>query len=161
VPRQRLAARPVLEFQHRSLHKSQRTFDSTTAKPAIGKPTAEAITTAVSKTHAPKKINKDTPRSLEDGAENLVSAEKEKLRMERAARQELKYLGDDPWKFSEFVKKALGKGRFEEAYFVVQMGSRHLQLVVPWTLLMDHLLQQQQLTKAIKLFNEVSMQLER
>ncbi|GKU02414.1 hypothetical protein FLAG1_02174 [Fusarium langsethiae] len=155
VPRQRLAARPVLESQCRSFHQAQSTFDSTTAKPAKTTPTAKATTTVITNSQTPKKINRDIPRSLGDGIEDLVSAEKAKLRKERAAKQELKYLGDDPWKFSQYVKKALEKGKFEEAYYVVQTGSRNLQLVVPWTLLMDHLLQQQQLTRAIKIFNEM------
>ncbi|QPC78764.1 hypothetical protein HYE68_009516 [Fusarium pseudograminearum] len=155
LPRQRLAIRPVLESQYRSFHKSQRTFDSTAVKPARATPTAGTTTTTVSKTRAPKQFNKDTPRSLEDGVENSVSAEKEKLKMERAAKEEMKYLGDDPWKFSQYVRQALEKGRFEEAHYVVQTGSRKLQLVVPWTLLMDYMLQQQQLTKAIRIFNDM------
>lgn len=80
--------------------------------------------------------------------------------MERAAKEEMKYLGDDPWKFSQYVKQALEKGRFEEAHYVVQTGSKRLQLVVPWTLLMDYMLQQQRLTKAIKIFNDVRIPLE-
>ncbi|CEI68734.1 hypothetical protein FVEN_g7990 [Fusarium venenatum] len=155
VPRRRLATRPILQSQYRSFHKAQHMFDSTTAKPAKTTPTAEAITAAITKAYAPKNSNRDTPRSLEDGVENSVSAEKETLRVERVAKQELKYLADDPWKFSQYVKQALEKGKFEEAYCVVKMGSRTLSLVVPWTMLMDYMLQQQQLTKAIRIFNDM------
>ncbi|KAM0501469.1 hypothetical protein ACHAP8_004457 [Fusarium lateritium] len=146
---------PILQSQYRSFHKAQHMFDSTTAKPAKTTSTAEAITAAIPKTYAPKNSNRDTPRSLEDGVENSVSTEKEMLRVERVAKQELKYLADDPWKFSQYVRQALEKGKFEEAYCVVKMGSRTLSLVVPWTMLMDYMLQQQQLTKAIRIFNDM------
>ncbi|OBS21095.1 hypothetical protein FPOA_07435 [Fusarium poae] len=155
VPHRRLAARPILESQYRSFHKTQHMFDSTTAKPAKTTLTTEATTAAISKTYAPKNNNRDTPRSLEDGVEKSVSAEKEMLRIERVAKKELRYLGDDPWKFSQYVNQALEKGKFEEAYCVVKMGSRTLSLVVPWTMLMDYMLQQQQLTKAIRIFNDM------
>ncbi|KAL6913169.1 hypothetical protein FSHL1_010852 [Fusarium sambucinum] len=155
VPRRRLTTMPILQSQYRSFHKAQHMFDSTTAKPAKTTSTAEAITAAIPKTYAPKNSNRDTPRSLEDGVENSVSTEKEMLRVERVAKQELKYLADDPWKFSQYVRQALEKGKFEEAYCVVKMGSRTLSLVVPWTMLMDYMLQQQQLTKAIRIFNDM------
>lgn len=76
--------------------------------------------------------------------------------MERAVKKELKYLSDDPWKVTEYVKGALEKGKFEEAYLLVQKGSKEMQLVVPWNYLLNHLLNNQQPTRAIKMFNEVS-----
>jgi hypothetical protein len=156
LPCQRSIVRPGLVPQPRCFHKSQRTSDSITkAAPEKRRRNEEAVATAVSKKHVPRSNNRDTPRSLEDGVENSVSADKEKARIQWAANKELKYLGDDPWKFAQYVTQALKRGRFDEAYSVVEMGSRNLQLVVPWTFLMDHMLQQQHLTKAIKIFNEV------
>ncbi|CAG7566325.1 unnamed protein product [Fusarium equiseti] len=156
LPCQRSIGRPVVVPQLRCFHKSHRTSDSITkAAPEKGKLNEEAVATAVSMKPVPTPNNRDTPRSLEDGVENSVSADKEKARIQRAANKELKYLGDDPWKFAQYVTQALKRGRFDEAYSVVEMGSRNLQLVVPWTFLMDHMLQQQHLTKAIKIFNQM------
>lgn len=156
LPCQRSIVRPGVVPQLRCFHKSQRTSDSITkAAPEKRRRNEEAVATAVSMKPVPRSNSRDTPRSLEDGVENSVSADKEKARIQRAANKELKYLGDDPWKFAQYVTQALKRGRFDEAYSVVEMGSRNLQLVVPWTFLMDHMLQQQHLTKAIKIFNEV------
>lgn len=156
LPYQRSIARPELVPQPRCFHKSQRTSGSIKkVAPERRGRNEEAIATTVSMKPAPRSNNRDTPRSLEDGGENSVSAEKEKARIQWAANKELKYLGDDPWKFAQYVTQALKRGRFDEAYSVVEMGSRNLQLVVPWTFLMDYMLQQQELTKAIKIFNGV------
>lgn len=103
--------------------------------------------------------NQDAPQSLDvvsGSVDQSVAAKKETLRMERAVKKELKYLSDDPWKVTEYVKGALEKGKFEEAYLLVQKGSREMQLVVPWNYLLNHLLNNQQPTRAIKMFNEVS-----
>ncbi|KAI6751215.1 hypothetical protein HG530_014129 [Fusarium avenaceum] len=102
--------------------------------------------------------NQDAPQSLDvvsGSVDQSVAAKKETLRMERAVKKELKYLSDDPWKVTEYVKGALEKGKFEEAYLLVQKGSKEMQLVVPWNYLLNHLLNNQQPTRAIKMFNEM------
>ncbi|KAF9777178.1 hypothetical protein IL306_004542 [Fusarium sp. DS 682] len=152
VPRQRLEIRSGVALQAHSFQHAQRVFNSTATTP-----TTEATTAAQDVSSIAAAIKKDAPKSLDatEPADEGISKKKEMLKMERAVNKELQYLNNDPWKVTEYVKKALKRGKFEEAHLLVQKGSKDMQLVVPWNLLMDYLLDQQQVKRAIKLFNEM------
>ncbi|KAM0260572.1 hypothetical protein ACHAPA_010186 [Fusarium lateritium] len=163
LPRQRLSIRPAFVSQTRSFQQSHLVFNSTTTATPIKETTTPGAptTSELSRSDplaAKSSANQDAPQSLDAGSETIdqsVAAKKEALRRERAVKKELQYLGDDPWKVSEYVKGALEKGKFEEAYLLVQKGSKDMQLVVPWNHLLNHLLNNQQSTRAIKMFNEM------
>ncbi|KAF5672862.1 Pentatricopeptide repeat-containing protein [Fusarium heterosporum] len=117
-----------------------------------------ASETSTSEAPVSKSTNIDAPQSLDaepEPVDQSVAAKKEAFKMERAVKKELQYLSNDPWKVSEYVKAALEKGKFEEAYLLVQKGSKDMQLVVPWNFLLNHLLETRQSTRAIKMFNEM------
>ncbi|KAF4441503.1 Pentatricopeptide repeat-containing protein C18H10.11c [Fusarium austroafricanum] len=148
-----MAIRPAFTLPTRCFHRSQQAFNlmTTTA------PTSDA-TPAVLDTKSVEATVRDAPKSLDvdyELADGSISQKKIKLKMERTVHKELQYLNNDPWKVTEYVKKALKRGKFDEAHLLVQTGSKTMQLVVPWNLLMDHLLNQQQVKRAIKLLNEM------
>ncbi|ENH73092.1 Pentatricopeptide repeat-containing protein C18H10.11c [Fusarium oxysporum f. sp. cubense race 1] len=149
APRQRLEIRPASAFQTRSFQHSQRMFNSTTT------PTTEVTTTAQDASSIADAITKDAPKSLDAPADEAIWKKKETLKMERAVNKELQYLNNDPWKVAEYVRRALEAKKFDEAHLLVQKGSKDMQLVVPWNLLLEYLLDQQQVKAAIKLFNEM------
>lgn len=151
APRQRLEIRPASAFQTRSFQHSQRMFNSTTT------PTTEVTTTAQDASSIADAITKDAPKSLDAPADEAIWKKKETLKMERAVNKELQYLNNDPWKVAEYVRRALEAKKFDEAHLLVQKGSKDMQLVVPWNLLLEYLLDQQQVKAAIKLFNEVGL----
>ncbi|KAM0349323.1 hypothetical protein ACHAPU_003732 [Fusarium lateritium] len=168
VPRQRLSIRSASMLQARSFRQSHLVFNSTSiTTPTTGTTTASVVPktsettseTSISESSASKSSTSgDAPQSLDaepEPVDQSVAAKKEALRMERAVKKELQYLSNDPWKVSEYVKAALEKGKFEEAYLLVQKGSKDMQLVVPWNFLLNHLLETRQLTRAIKMFNEM------
>ncbi|KAF5632962.1 Pentatricopeptide repeat-containing protein [Fusarium sp. NRRL 52700] len=144
APRKRLETWPASTFQPRSFQHSQRIFNSTTT-PTTGQD-ANSIADAVTK---------DAPKSLDVPADGATWKKKENIGIERAVNKELQYLNNDPWKVAEYVKRALEAKKFDQAHLLVQKGSKDMQLVVSWNLLLDYLLGQQQVKAAIKLFNEM------
>ncbi|KAF4948793.1 hypothetical protein FSARC_13649 [Fusarium sarcochroum] len=144
VPRQRLTIESAALFQIRSLQHSQRAFNSTT--------------TITSTTAVENAIKTDAPKSLDvevEPVDEVMSAKKLRLKMERTINKELEYINGDPWKVSKYVERALSQDRFDEAHLLVQTASKDMDVVVPWNILMNYLLEQQQVNKAIKLFNEM------
>lgn len=101
----------------------------------------------------------DAPRTLE--AKKLTPQEIEKKRRNRldtVVKKELKHLSDDPWQVQAWTEKALARDAFEEAYTIVQKRSyKNAQMTVAWNHLIDYLLQNQQMRKALKVFNDVSI----
>ncbi|KAJ4264770.1 hypothetical protein NW762_005013 [Fusarium torreyae] len=144
VPRQRLAIESAPLFQIRSLQHSQRAFNSTTTITST-----TAVENAI-KTDAPKTLDVDV-----EPADEAMSAKKLRQKMERTVKKELEYINGDPWKVSKYVERALSQDKFDEAHLLVQTASKDMDVVVPWNILMNHMLERQQVNKAIKLFNEM------
>ncbi|RCI13958.1 hypothetical protein L249_7926 [Ophiocordyceps polyrhachis-furcata BCC 54312] len=74
-------------------------------------------------------------------------------RLRRVVNKHLTYM-DDPWKIGKYVEATLAKDRFEEALLLTQTVSKDHDVVVSWNHLIGYQMQKQQLTKAIKLFND-------
>lgn len=114
-----------------------------------------ATTTSDAKSVAQRIV--DAPKSLEWTPltpEEENSRKKEKINA--AVKRQLKYLNDDPWLVQDYVEKALRRDAFEEACAIVQKKStKDVQLAVAWNHLIDHLLQNQRMRQAFKLFNDV------
>lgn len=71
--------------------------------------------------------------------------------------KELKHLSEDPWNVQAWVERALKRDSFDEALAIVQKRSyKETQLTVAWNHLIDYCLKNQQLRKALKVFNDVS-----
>ncbi|RDA87487.1 hypothetical protein CP532_1606 [Ophiocordyceps camponoti-leonardi (nom. inval.)] len=75
-------------------------------------------------------------------------------RLRRVVNKHLTYM-DDPWKIGKYVEATLAKDRFEEALLLTQTVSKDHDVVVSWNHLIGYQMQKQQLTKAIKLFNDM------
>ncbi|RSL59111.1 hypothetical protein CEP54_007448 [Fusarium duplospermum] len=139
--------RPILEsatiLQARPLRQTIRAFS------------AEATTT-------PSRIPNGTdvlkaeidPAVKKEKGEDGASEEKAKDRMKRNLMKELQYL-QDPYKIAERVLAALQKDKFDEALLMTQMASKNYPVVVSWNHLIDHMLRNQRLRGAIKLYNEM------
>lgn len=87
--------------------------------------------------------------------EPSVAEKKEQDRMMRNVKKEMIHL-DDPWKLAQNVEQKLAKDRFDEALLMTQMASKTQQVVVSWNHLINYQLENQQLKKGIKLYNDVS-----
>ncbi|PHH62524.1 hypothetical protein CDD81_6910 [Ophiocordyceps australis] len=62
---------------------------------------------------------------------------------------------DDPWHIANQVQIILANGGFDEALMLVQKFSARMQVVVSWNHVIDHLLKQQKIKEAIKLYNDM------
>lgn len=97
----------------------------------------------------------DAPRTLQvPNEDQSVVEKKQRERLQRAVKKHLDYM-DDPWKIAQHIEQTLAKDRFDEALLLTQKASKDSQVVVAWNHLIGYQLEQQQLKKAIKLFNEV------
>ena len=68
--------------------------------------------------------------------------------------RELQYL-QDPLDLAVFVKKELQKDKVTEMLQLVRMASHSMQVVVSWNHIVDHLLANNKVTDAMKVYNEV------
>lgn len=105
--------------------------------------------------------NADVPRTLD--APELTPEQIEARRKQRfntVVSKELKHLSEDPWNVQAWVERALKRDFFDEALAIVQKRSyKETQLTVAWNHLIDYCLKNQQLRKALKVFNDVSSML--
>lgn len=144
LPQQRTALERIALLQTRSLHQAH--FQPGSSSNTIATPTPSAVTAS---------IKADAPKILDaDKVDSTVSEKKAREKLERAAKKNLQYL-DDPWKLGQYVSDALAKGRFDEALLLTQKSSSRGQMSVSWNHLINYQLEQQQLRKAIQLYNEV------
>ena len=102
---------------------------------------------------------KDAPRDLTVSAADPGAHEKrQKLKLETAVKKHLRYMSDDPWAIGQYVSKALSRNAFDEALLLVQKASgRGNQLVVAWNHLIDYQLKNQQVKRALKIYNDVRL----
>lgn len=90
-----------------------------------------------------------------DDGDASIAAKKQAAKLERAVNKQLEYL-EDPWKIGNYVEDALSDNRFDEALLLTQKASKDQQVVVSWNHLIGYSLEQQQVRKAIRIYNEVS-----
>lgn len=98
----------------------------------------------------------DAPQSIDvTPLDPAIAKQKKQERLQRIVNKEMVYL-DDAWKLAQQVERRLGQNRFDEALLMTQRASKDKQVVVAWNHLINYLLENQQLNKAIKIYNEVS-----
>ncbi|KAG5963849.1 hypothetical protein E4U58_003417 [Claviceps cyperi] len=78
----------------------------------------------------------------------------EKVKLRQAVKKQLGHLNGS-WAVAQRVEETLLKDRFDEALLLTQEASRDGQMVVSWNRLIEYLFEKQQLSQAIKVFNEM------
>ncbi len=71
-----------------------------------------------------------------------------------AVRRRLKFL-KDPYSIGQAVEETLNKNNYEEALSLTRLASKDHQVVVSWNHLIGHLMRNDKLSAAVKLYNEV------
>ncbi|OSS54873.1 hypothetical protein B5807_00211 [Epicoccum nigrum] len=69
-------------------------------------------------------------------------------------KQELRYL-QDPLELAQFVRAELNKDKVEEMKQLVQMASHSMACVVSWNHIIDYYLSKSQVSRALKVYNEM------
>ena len=97
----------------------------------------------------------DAPQDLEEAA---VSQSQHTKRLNKAVNAHLDRMNDDPYTIGKYVERALARGAFEEAHLLVVKATSRTdhQLTVSWNALIDHMLKEDRIKDAIKLYNDVS-----
>ncbi len=72
----------------------------------------------------------------------------------RAVAKQLEYI-NDPWVLGKYIEDLLAKGKFDDALKTAELASKDLDTVVSWNHLIDYLLKQQQIKRAMTTFNNV------
>lgn len=72
----------------------------------------------------------------------------------RAVAKQLEYI-NDPWVLGKYIEDLLAKDKFNDALKTVELASKNLDTVVSWNHLIDYLLKQQQIKRAMTTFNSV------
>lgn len=71
-------------------------------------------------------------------------------------KRELRYL-QDPLELAQFVRAELNKDKVEEMKQLVQMASHSMACVVSWNHIIDYYLSKSQVSRALKVYNDVCM----
>ncbi|KAL1906366.1 hypothetical protein Sste5344_007842 [Sporothrix stenoceras] len=102
------------------------------------------------------KIHKSAKDSKDTIAVAALSNEDDKAdaNLLRRAKQRLRYL-NDAYTIAESTGTLLKKNEYDEAVTMVRLASKKDSVVVSWNLLIGHLMRQDKLAAAIKLYNEM------
>lgn len=119
----------------------------------LGRPSERRYATTASATPEEGLGLPQPGRSPDSDAGHARKQENVKLR--RAVKRQLEHLNDS-WAVAQRVEETLLKDRFEEALLLTQEASRDGQMVVSWNRLIEYMFKKQQLSQAIKVFNEAS-----
>ena len=122
---------------------------------------APIVRAAGQEAQLPRRIARSFATSLDlDVAPDSVDVRKvdwkakQTRKIDWSVQQHLKH-AEDPFKIAQIVDNVLAKGRYDEALALARKASVDRQCVVSWNHLINHLMENQRLHAAIKLFNEV------
>ncbi|XWX01019.1 hypothetical protein V2A60_009044 [Cordyceps javanica] len=72
----------------------------------------------------------------------------------KALAKQLEYI-NDPWVLGKYIEDLLAKDKFDDALTTVELASKKLDAVVSWNHLIDYLLKQQQIRRAMATYNNM------
>ncbi|EGX89164.1 pentatricopeptide repeat protein [Cordyceps militaris CM01] len=83
-----------------------------------------------------------------------VDARRSKKSSTRAVVKQLEFISD-PWVLGKYIEDLLAKDKFEDALKTVELASKNMDTVVSWNHLIDYLLKQQQIKRAMATYNNM------